>query len=125
MTPRESLKIFDEKMEEIKVWNEETFPDATLGGQLEKLEEEITECRQASNIEDMRKERADVFIVLAGLRRWESMIGKHFENDLIENTSIEKMAELYADVDAKMEINRNRVWKKTGNGKFHHEEKKK
>lgn len=122
MTPRESLKIFDEKMEEIKVWNKETFPDATLGGQLEKLEEEITECRQASNIEDMRKERADVFIVLAGLRRWESMIGKHFENDLIENTSIEKMAELYSDVDAKMEINRKRVWKKSGDGKFHHKE---
>lgn len=77
----------------------------------------------ASNIEDMRKERADVFIVLAGLRRWRSIIGKHYEDELIENTSLEKLAELYADVDAKMEINRKRVWKKSGDGKFHHTDK--
>ena len=58
------VSIFKE-MEEIKKWNEETFPDATLGGQLEKLEEECeeyfsTDCKYLGKSKVSIKELFDV-----------------------------------------------------------------
>ena len=110
------------ELEKIKAWNEETFPDATLGGQLEKLEEEFEEFFTATEIEDQRKEMADIFIVLGGLRRWKSRIGNNQEIKLTEDMPIEVLGNLLFDIDQKMEINRKRVWKKSGDGKFHHKE---
>ena len=110
------------ELEKIKQWNEETFPDATLGGQLEKLEEEFEEFFTATEIEDQRKEMADIFIVLGGLRRWKSRIGNNQEITLTEDMPIEVLGDLLLDIDKKMEINRKRVWKKSGDGKFHHKE---
>lgn len=113
------------ELDKIKKWNEETFPEATLGGQLEKLEEEINELCNAKELEDQKKELADVFIVLGGLRRWESKIGNMQEVRLTETMPAAVLAELLMNIHKKMEINRKRVWKKSGNGKFHHEEVKK
>lgn len=113
------------ELNDIKKWNEETFPDATLGGQLEKLEEEFNEFFNAKEVKDQRKELADVFIVLGGLRRWESKIGNNQEISLTEQMPVEILGNLLIDIHNKMEINRKRVWKKSGNGKFHHEEVKK
>ena len=110
------------ELEEIKQWNEETFPDATLGGQLAKLEEEFEEFFTAKEIEDQRKEMADIFIVLGGLRRWKSRIGNNQEITLTEDMPIEVLSNLLFEIDKKMEINRKRVWKKSGDGKFHHKE---
>ncbi len=110
------------ELEKIKQWNEETFPDATLGGQLEKLEEEFEEFFTATELEDQRKEMADIFIVLGGLRRWKSRIGNNQEITLTKNMPIEVLGDLLLDIDKKMEINRKRVWKKSGDGKFHHKE---
>ena len=109
------------ELEKIKKWNEETFPDATLGGQLEKLEEEIEESLKAVGTEEFEKELADIFIVLGGLRRWKSRIGNNQEITLTEDMTIENLGVLLININKKMEINRNRVWKKSGNGKFHHE----
>lgn len=33
------------------------------------------------------------------------------------------LSDLLFDIDKKMEINRKRVWKKSGDGKFHHTDK--
>lgn len=110
------------ELEKIKEWNEETFPDATLGGQLEKLEEEFEEFFTATEIEDQRKEMADIFIVLGGLRRWKSRIGNSQEVILTEDMPIEVLGNLLIGINKKMEINRKRVWKKSGDGKFHHKE---
>lgn len=119
------MLVLNCELEKIKKWNEETFPDATLGGQLEKLEEEIEESLKAFGVEEFKKELADIFIVLGGLRRWKSRIGSNQEITLTEDMTIENLGDLLININKKMEINRNRVWKKTGNGKFHHEEKKK
>ena len=113
------------ELNDIKKWNEETFTDATLGGQLEKVEEDFNEFFNAKEVEDQRKELADVFIVLGGLRRWGSKIGNNQEISLTEQMPVEILGNLLIDIHNKMEINRKRVWKKSGNGKFHHEEVKK
>lgn len=116
------LRAFHFELEEIKEWNEETFPDATLSGQLAKLEEEFKELSEAKE-EDKMKEFADVFIVLGGLRRWESKIGNCIVNTMIENMPISILLELLPSIKTKMDINRKRVWKKSGDGKFHHTNK--
>lgn len=105
---------------DVEQWNKRTFRDATLGGQLEKLEEELKEFQEAKGKEEATKELADVFIVLGGLIRWNSRVGIFFENvyfDTLKTKSLEALSEA---IDAKMEINRKRKWHKTGNGKFHH-----
>lgn len=119
------LLALDCELDDIKKWNEETFPDATLGEQLEKLEEEINELCNAKEFEDKRKELADVFIVLGGLRRWKSLVGNSQENQLTKDMPQIGLVDLLIKIEEKMEINRKRVWKKSGNGTFHHEEVKK
>ena len=109
------------RLNEIKKWNEETFPDATLGGQLAKLEEEFEEYFNSEG-ESQDKEFADVFIVLGGLRRWKSRIGACITRVLLEDMPREVYHKLITNIDNKMEINRKRVWKKSGDGKFHHTE---
>lgn len=111
------------ELEEIKEWNEETFPDATLVGQLAKLEEEFKELAEAKELEEKEKELADVFIVLGGLRRWESHVGRHFENKFAEDMPFGLLGCLLGEIQKKMKINRKRVWKKSGDGKFHHTNK--
>lgn len=112
-----------QELDSIKEWNEETFPDATLGGQLSKLEEEYEEYFSAKSQEEERKELADIFIVLGGLRRWESHVGRHLENKFAEDMPFPMLGCLLGEVQKKMKINRKRVWKKSGDGKFHHTNK--
>lgn len=121
----ELMVMLNCELEKIKKWNEETFPDATLGGQLAKLEEELAEFCEAKKIDDMRKELADVFIVLGGLRRWKSRLGASQEVELTKDMPLCVLSILLKNIYLKMDINRNRVWKKSGDGKFHHEERKK
>jgi len=112
-----------QELDSIKEWNEETFPDATLGGQLSKLEEEYEEYFSAKSQEEERKELADIFIVLGGLRRWESKIGNCIVNTMVEKMPLSTLLELLPSIKTKMDINRKRVWLKSGDGKFHHTNK--
>lgn len=105
---------------DVEEWNKRTFRDATLGGQLEKLEEEMTEFQKAQNKEEATKELADIFIVLGGLIRWNSRIGVFFENFYFDNLKTSALERISKAIEEKMEINRKRKWHKTGNGKFHH-----
>ncbi len=111
------------ELDEIKEWNEETFPDATLSGQLAKLEEEFKEFYEAEEVDEKEKELADVFIVLGGLRRWESYVGRFIEDKFAEEMHFCVIGSLLDAIKKKMKINRKRVWKKSGDGKFHHTNK--
>lgn len=115
---------FAKKLEEIKEWNSETFPDATPEGQLAKLDEEFGELDEAKTQEEMEKELADIFIVLGGLLRWESKIGNYITNSLLDGMPIGVLEKLLKAIDAKMEVNKERtrkgLWKKQPDGSYHH-----
>lgn len=106
-------------MDDIETWHEETFPDATLEGQLIKLEEELKELDEATEGDEVMKEASDVLIVCAGLRRWNSMVGKTFEELFL----IEENEVLQTFINAKMEKNKARIWAKTAEGTYHHTNK--
>lgn len=112
-----------QELDSIKEWNEETFPDATPEGQLAKLDEEFGELDEAKTMEEREKEFADIFIVLGGLGRWESKIGNYIMNTMVEKMPLSLLLELLPSIKTKMDINRKRVWKKSGDGKFHHTNK--
>lgn len=105
--------------DEIKEWHEKTFPDATLSGQLIKLEEELKELDEAQSVEESLKEMADVYIVCCGLDRWDSKVSEilqlHFITVITED--------LVKAIKAKHEKNLKRVWVKTQEGTFHHTNK--
>lgn len=68
-----------------------------MEGQLIKLEEELNELVNAKNKKEKLKEAADVYIVLCGLKRWDSYIGKFMIQqwfsgaDNLYNAVVEKM----------------------------------
>lgn len=110
---------FINELEKIAEWNKKTFPDATLSGQLEKLEEEFQEYVEAPTPEEELKELADVCIVCGGLQRWNSVIGRMVIANMIRIKN-KSLPELNNAIRAKMEVNKKRKWHKSGEGKFHH-----
>ena len=112
------------KLEKIKQWNAETFPDATPEGQLAKLDEEFRELDEAKTQEEMEKELADIFIVLGGLLRWGSRLANYVLNSLLETMPTEILEKLLKEIDNKMEVNKERtrkgLWKKKPDGSYHH-----
>ena len=117
------LALYQE-LDSIKEWNEETFPDATLAGQLAKLEEEFKELAEAKEMEEKEKELADIFIVLGGLLRWGSRLGNYVLNNLLDKMPTGVLENLLKAIDAKMEVNKERtrkgLWKKQPDGSYHH-----
>ena len=83
------LENIDNRLNSIKRWHEKTFPDATLAGQLAKLEEEICESLKVGKKDKaaLFEEIADVLIVCAGLRRFDSKIGISIENNYLNNAT--------------------------------------
>lgn len=96
---------------EITEWHLNCFPDATLDGQLLKLEEELREWKEAVTVEDSGKELADVFIVCCGLSRWHSITGRIISlgllNDITHYNDV-----FYKQVYNKHQKNKIRVWQK-------------
>lgn len=82
----------NETIKTIIEWHEKTFPDATLEGQKAKFQEEFQEWSESHRIHEL----ADMFIVAS-------------------------MYVLQQIVNDKMIKNRKRIWNKTGNGTYHHE----
>ena len=114
---------FDEEMGKIAKWNKKTFPDATMAGQLMKLEEELEEFAKAKTVQEQRNEIADIFIVLGGLKRWDCMIGNFMCNKLFYDMHACVLKSVLKAIRRKMDINRKRAWKKSGDGRFHHTNK--
>lgn len=111
------MQVYDwKKLEkEIIEWHSQTFPDATMEGQLIKLEEEMNELANSANSEEKLKEAADVYIVLCGLKRWDSYIGKFIIQQWFSGAD-----NLYNAVVEKMNKNKARNWAKTTEGTYHH-----
>ena len=109
-------------IQDIKEWNATQFPDADLSGQLMKLEEELHEFHNAQG-EERLKELPDVFIVCAGLGRWNSLIGYHILSMVVNGAHHTEVNRLLDEVGLKMAKNRARVWLKDGEGKYHHDVK--
>jgi len=112
-----------ETIKTIMDWHEQTFPDATLEGQINKYAEETNEFLNTDGHKDLL-ELADMVIVCAGIMRFSRGVGSCF----LQNTYVicweigeYDMTELWDAVETKMEKNRKRVWNKTGNGTYHHE----
>ena len=121
---------FLNKAAEIAKWNKETFIDASVDGQVLKLSEEFDELEEALSNGDYSKfEKADCFIVAAGLKeRFGNALGRFVIDYLIEEMTEEdqKTAEEYMEaIEKKMEINRRRAkekrWKKMPDGRWKHD----
>lgn len=111
-----------ETIDTIIQWHKETFPDATLDGQIRKFEEETDEFKTAT-AENKLEELADMVIVSAGIQRFNTPLGVQTRQLCYLWTADYRydMCELWIAIEIKMEKNRKRVWKKTAEGTFHHE----
>lgn len=112
-----------ETIDTIIQWHRETFPDATLEGQINKYAEEINEFMNADSDKDL-SELADMVIVCAGIMRFNKRLGSAF----LQYTYIicweigeYDMTELWEAVEKKMKKNKKRKWQKSGEGYYHHE----
>lgn len=116
------LENIDNRLNSIKRWHEKTFPDATLAGQLAKLEEGICESLKVGKKDKaaLFEEIADVLIVCAGLRRFDSKIGISIENNYLNNATPDILLVIDLAIIQKMNKNRKRKWEKTEDGRFHH-----
>ena len=103
-----------ENIASIIKWHEETFPEATLDGQMAKFNEEYDEWKDAKTPEESNKELADMFIVACGLAR--------FTYDPVFFSLVHTLGnslDLHKSINEKMKLNRTRQWTK-GNGEYKH-----
>lgn len=111
-----------ESIASIIAWHTETFPEATLDGQIAKFLEETIEYKTATSVSAMVEELADCFIVACGIARFNPVYGCRYFGDVFSiftsNNGI-TVSKLQDAIDAKMEINRQRKWNK-GNGEYKH-----
>ena len=111
-----------ETIKTIMDWHEQTFPDATLEGQLEKYQEEQLEWVESG--EKDVDELADMLIVACGIARFNIWEGTFYFADISDWMSSDvpiSWKDLEEAVNRKMAKNRKRVWRKTATGTYHHE----
>lgn len=105
----------------IAKWHEETFPDATLEGQLAKYRDEESEWI-ASDYKDLN-ELADMFIVACGVARFDMYESSYLLADVLDWLADEGISfdKLKSFIETKMKTNRQRKWA-ISNGKYQHVE---
>lgn len=111
-----------ETIDTIIRWHSETFKDATLDGQIEKWNEESKEFRETQYTD--AHELADMFIVACGIARFDINMGLYCFAEIYDFLGSDipfDIKELIKAVNEKMQKNRKRIWNKTGNGTYHHE----
>jgi hypothetical protein len=111
-----------ENIASIIKWHEQTFPDATLEGQIEKFDDEVKEFYEAELLSDeAATELADCFVVGCGMARFSFLFAMNafsFVFDyLVDEDEFAK--KFLSAVENKMQTNRQRKWNKIGN-KFQH-----
>lgn len=125
------MKTTDEKkmwtQHDIVDWHVKTFPNATLGSQLVKFNEELNELEAST--EDKAKELADMFIVAIVLMlRFNCKIGYIVLNALLPSllgslhTPQENEQYLNNLISDKMNINASRTWGELEPGLYKHKE---
>ena len=102
-----------ETIQSIIQWHTETFPNATLEGQLKKFEDEVKEFWECGLLsEDAATELADCFIVACGIARFSNVEAinafSFVVGYLLNDKKLTKMFNVA--VDKKMQINRKRKW---------------
>ena len=108
--------------DEISIWNEDTFPDATETEQLLKTAEEFEEMHRSLDELDELGELADCFIASAALsKRYGSSLGDFLLKAIVKHAA-GYSDELYQAVKDKMDINRRRSWGKRPDGTYKHKE---
>ncbi|MBO5704745.1 MAG: hypothetical protein J6R99_01885 [Alphaproteobacteria bacterium] len=109
-------------MKTIIEWHEQTFPDATLEGQLTKFDDEVREffeCELQS--EEAATELADCFIVACGIARFSATdaVGAFSFVDSYVAHEI-KFKQMFENaIQDKMAINKSRTWS-IGKGNYQH-----
>ena len=112
-----------ETIQTIIDWHTQAFPDATLDGQIIKMEEEYKEYTNTTpGTQDELDELADMIIVCCGIMRFDMKLGFANLVHAIYNLGVTTHSpeSLWCAVEHKMEENRKRVWKKTNEGSYHH-----
>ena len=106
-----------ETIKSIILWHEQTFPDATLMGQLGKFADERKEFEQEPSLEEW----SDMFIVACGIARFDSILALHYFSDCFKILERQAIRNTYIQqaVDKKMQINRKRKWG-IGKGNYQH-----
>lgn len=91
------------------------FPKANMQGQLMKLEEELSEFKEAESIDEL----ADVCIVCFGLIALGSQIGSFIYSVIVDELTVVELKSLEKVIDAKVDINLSRKWEYK-DGKYKH-----
>lgn len=113
-----------ESVKSIIDWHTETFPEASLDGQIQKFLEEHVEYTCATTPEEKLTELADCFIVACGIARFNIVYGSRFFSEVFEMFVEAKdvtIDALQKAINAKMITNRQRKWNK-GKGTYQHVE---
>ena len=111
-----------ETIKSIIEWHEQTFPDATLEGQIEKwFDEEREFMKTIQGTEEEIYELADLVIVSAGIMRFNYGWGFDFLGRTLEHMrNVDYVGNaLWEAVEQKMAINRKRKWS-VGKGNYQH-----
>ena len=109
----------NETIKSIIEWHEQTFPDATLEGQLQKYQDELQEWVE-SDYKDIT-ELADMFIVACGICRFSLTrgMGAFWKVADLGARMLFMKEQFDAAVNNKMAINRRRKWS-IGKGNYQH-----
>lgn len=110
----------NETIKSIILWHEQTFPDATLEGQIEKFDDELSEYGESECLEEL----ADLFIVACGIARFDFIealpcfakverLLKVWEKISVSRRAFEVV------VNEKMQKNKKRKWT-IGKGNYQH-----
>lgn len=113
-----------ETIKSIIEWSEQTFPDATLDGQLRKFEDEWDEFFAENDHNKKIIELADVFIVAFSICRFDLAEGVlHIAEAMrLFGETPYSLYRLEEAIRKKMETNRSRVWEKK-DGQYQHAKK--
>jgi hypothetical protein len=115
-----------ETIKSIIEWHEQTFPDATLEGQIEKFQDEekefYLELTKPDNRVNTMYELADMYVVACGIARF-SFIDTLVAFHKAAQAELQCLSgdELPSYINKKMEINRKRKWT-IGKGNYQHVE---
>ena len=113
-----------ESIKSIIDWHTETFPEASMDGQITKFLDERVEYTCATTPEERLTEMADCFIVACGIARFNIVYGSRFFGeafDMFVEAKDVTIDALQKAIDDKMAINRQRKWGK-GKGNYQHVE---
>ena len=111
---------------EIEKWHAETFPHATVEGQMEKLKAAELEYQESGKTSEI----ADVIVVACGLNIHHSVVGycilKHFRDCCYNHRPFfgKNSVEVICALEKKFAVNKERsakgMWKEVADGVYHH-----